>query len=446
MLWTIFVGATFGTVNARGVDGNKEFDSNSVRRGVVLGLGIGLGVIGLIGTGIYARRELTKIVIEQQRERDREEHIGAEMSHHLMNEECEAIQEERDYDDESLSFEDLEENPQELGEINSDLNISNVSSRGASPSFQRKTSYLSESSSIRARQRPWTPEAVAAELPIIPKFVQRYMSPLTTMDSPVPDQSNSDADGNTRGRNQSKSASMPPMTGEHSFSLELDEDVERGGRELSPRSAERRRTLQHNSPDNMNVALVASKRSAEKTNRPRSVSVPIDDEITTALAHIDETRVLSDDESPGSPKESDPIMTPIGSRNEFGNRRRCNTDPASIRHVNTAIKGELDTSAPSSLRKKRQQTQTWTPTSKKGLKKNNSFGSFGGLSDLARNIAPSQLMQQSSHSEHGGSRPRSRSMGMDYSPSGHHLELDLGDMESTVNEDAPDREWFWIWA
>ena len=66
LLWTIFVGATFGTINARGVDGNQEFDRDSVRKGVVLGLGIGLGVMGLIGTGIYARMELTKIILAEQ--------------------------------------------------------------------------------------------------------------------------------------------------------------------------------------------------------------------------------------------------------------------------------------------------------------------------------------------------------------------------------------------
>ena len=56
LLWTIFVGATFGTVNEKGVDGNQEFEGNNVRKGVVLGLGIGLGVVALIGTGIYARK------------------------------------------------------------------------------------------------------------------------------------------------------------------------------------------------------------------------------------------------------------------------------------------------------------------------------------------------------------------------------------------------------
>ena len=56
LLWTIFVGATFGTIDTKGVDGHKEFESTAVRKGVVLGLGIGLGVMGLIGTTIYARK------------------------------------------------------------------------------------------------------------------------------------------------------------------------------------------------------------------------------------------------------------------------------------------------------------------------------------------------------------------------------------------------------
>ena len=67
------MGATFGTVDARGVDGNKEFDQDSVRKGVVLGLGIGLGVMALIGTAIYARMELKKIVLAEQMERAIEE-------------------------------------------------------------------------------------------------------------------------------------------------------------------------------------------------------------------------------------------------------------------------------------------------------------------------------------------------------------------------------------
>jgi len=78
ILWTIFVRATFGTVNACGVDGNKEFDQNSVRKGIVLGLGI--GIAGIVGTGIYAWRELIKIVIAEQRERAMEEQaIGEEI-------------------------------------------------------------------------------------------------------------------------------------------------------------------------------------------------------------------------------------------------------------------------------------------------------------------------------------------------------------------------------
>ena len=56
LLWTIFVGATFGTISNRGVDGKDEFDRDSIRKGVVLGLGIGLGVMGLMGTAIYARQ------------------------------------------------------------------------------------------------------------------------------------------------------------------------------------------------------------------------------------------------------------------------------------------------------------------------------------------------------------------------------------------------------
>lgn len=61
LLWTIFVGATFGTISNRGVDGKDEFDRDSIRKGVVLGLGIGLGVMGLMGTAIYARQVSLRI-------------------------------------------------------------------------------------------------------------------------------------------------------------------------------------------------------------------------------------------------------------------------------------------------------------------------------------------------------------------------------------------------
>ena len=87
LIWTIFVGATFGTVGSKGVDGNQQLDEKSaVNKGVVLGLGIGLGVMGLIGTGIYARRELTKIIIAEQQSREAEEQAALRFSNSSLEE------------------------------------------------------------------------------------------------------------------------------------------------------------------------------------------------------------------------------------------------------------------------------------------------------------------------------------------------------------------------
>merc|ERR1719161_3350006 len=112
ILWTIFVGAAFGTVDANGVDGNQAFNQNGTRRGLLLGLGIGLGVAALIGTGIYARRELIKIALSEQHERSLEEQAAENMSERLMN--SFGVIHEGDEDERSLSFEDLE-NPQLCG-------------------------------------------------------------------------------------------------------------------------------------------------------------------------------------------------------------------------------------------------------------------------------------------------------------------------------------------
>ena len=246
ILWTIFVGATFGTVNAHGVDGNKEFDQNSVRKGVVLGLGIGLGVMGLVGTGIYARKELTKIVIAEQRERAMEEPVVLEMSHnYLMDGECEVILEEGE--DGSLSFEDLE-NPQLGDDTIDDYNDPDSSLRSSvtlGMSAISSNTHRSDSSSPgrqrRMQQRSWTPDTVAAELPILPKVLHRYLSPIRTLESSESSNLTSDFEGkaettiaapltpvddSNRRRDQYLSASMPPFAGQDNFSFDSEDEFD----------------------------------------------------------------------------------------------------------------------------------------------------------------------------------------------------------------------------
>mmetsp|Transcript_5358 Transcript_5358/g.12172 ORF Transcript_5358/g.12172 Transcript_5358/m.12172 type:complete len:1003 (+) Transcript_5358:46-3054(+) len=489
LLWTIFIGASFGTVNKRGVDGKEEFDENSVRKGLVLGLGIGLGIMGLIGTGIYARKELTKIIIAEQMERATEEELGEEeMSQHLMNGECEAIPEEEDGI--SLSFEDLE-NPQ-LGDSVNDFSFNSVNTREgviSLPGRQRKLN----------PPRSWTPEAVASELPILPKIVQRYLSPMiSSLESPGSNnnpiisnyEGNAEASPASDGtppadhgsvrRSRYTSSSLPPIAS-FSFDSDDDDDAEEGNTgesTSSPSSPSRRHSLQHNSLDNIKVALMSPRIAGEdkhKNNWPRASSAPMDDNILTGLADIDESRVLSDDESPSKePNASEILMDHVVAKNESGNRRRCNTDPTDREHGN----------ASPAKRKRRQQSPSWTPL-KRGfrLRKSQSFESSTGAQTQqqqqkhSRNRAPSPSQQlhnpdpTDQNEEEGGeiarssslpfpqqqqqqhNRPRSSSLpfvGAVLSPSGNHLELDIGNNNTGSDDDedgdGPSREWFWIWA
>ena len=173
LLWTIFVGATFGTINARGVDGNQEFDSNSLRKGVVLGLGIGLGVMGLIGTGIYARQELTKIILAEQ---------ALEQQDNSFAEEA-----RRNSDHENQDL----ENPQ-LGDsfhgnnderFHDNTNISSDNSNKNDASFHNGsfTEPIRDASPIR--DTPWSAEAIALELPIVPNIFRRRVGSCEQFDS-----------------------------------------------------------------------------------------------------------------------------------------------------------------------------------------------------------------------------------------------------------------------
>lgn len=170
LLWTIFVGATFGTINARGVDGNQEFDRNSVRRGVVLGLGIGLGVMGLIGTGIYARQELTKIILAEQAAEQAETSITEEAALRLQSSREDQLTRNGNS---SASLYDLE-NPQ-LGESFHDDEMPTNESflDNSARSLHNESSVARKRDAIPQRDVPWSPEAIALELPIMPQIFRR---------------------------------------------------------------------------------------------------------------------------------------------------------------------------------------------------------------------------------------------------------------------------------
>lgn len=186
LLWTIFVGATFGTISARGVDGNQEFDRDSMRKGVVLGLGIALGILGLIATGIYAREELTKIVLaEQALEQSEisivEEGVFIDQPHSSHEEQLTRK------DDSSTSSYDLEntqpgasgENANEkhetfLDNTNETVQNNGFVEQGKDNSPHRHTPY---------RDTPWSPEAIALELPIVPHIFRRKAGSTELLDS-----------------------------------------------------------------------------------------------------------------------------------------------------------------------------------------------------------------------------------------------------------------------
>ena len=253
VLWTVIVGATFGTVAARGVDGNKAIDSTV--KAVVLGLGVFFCVLGLIGTAIYARRELTKIIMDEQNEMAMEDRADAELAQSFRFSECESISEE----DGSCSFEDVDN--LQLGNTSADPS----DSQSASPPKMYRKIY----------RRPWTPNTVASELPILPKVLNLYLSPKRDQFDVRSDESSSSvARTNCK---QNRSASMPD--GFHSILDDSDTSAS------SPYSDSRRHTVDNLSPEIIRVGLV----STPKSSVPRSTSFSTEDTCIHGLANIDET-------------------------------------------------------------------------------------------------------------------------------------------------------------
>ena len=157
LIWTIFVGATFGSVGSKGVDGNKQLDEKSTLKYLVLGLGIGLGVMGLLGTGIYARRELTKIIIAQQQSRESEEEavLGQENPQSGCDDDNMLLAENEDY----ARIAQNRKSP--FGYLS--MPVSSSSSPASSP--------------VDDERRNWTADNIVAELPIVPvPFIWKMMA------------------------------------------------------------------------------------------------------------------------------------------------------------------------------------------------------------------------------------------------------------------------------
>lgn len=179
LIWTIIVGATFGTVGSRGVDGNQQLDDKSaVNKYIVLGLGIGLGVLGLIGTAIYARKELAKIVLAEQQAREREEQEARLV---YSNDELDEENPQSGYVNDSLPFEESPYPPlspsshsltrsRRRGSHGSMHSMMSGNSESSTPSRTGRPTTPVMSPPSGRRSRTWTEEEVMAELPIVPVF------------------------------------------------------------------------------------------------------------------------------------------------------------------------------------------------------------------------------------------------------------------------------------
>mmetsp|Transcript_21828 Transcript_21828/g.43724 ORF Transcript_21828/g.43724 Transcript_21828/m.43724 type:complete len:725 (-) Transcript_21828:34-2208(-) len=186
LIWTIFVGATFGTVGSKGVDGNQQLDEKSaVNKGVVLGLGIGLGVMGLIGTGIYARRELTKIIIAEQQSREAEEQAALRFSNSSLEEGAENPQ--SGYDEDSVSLATIEESASIARSRKGSFHSTDELSAHISPSLSLDAE-LSPNLTAPARRRNWTADNIAAELPIVPVVSPYFWKMMSSSETPRDDQ------------------------------------------------------------------------------------------------------------------------------------------------------------------------------------------------------------------------------------------------------------------
>lgn len=422
ILWTIFVGAAFGTVDANGVDGNQAFNQNGTRRGLLLGLGIGLGVAALIGTGIYARRELIKIALSEQHERSLEEQAAENMSERLMN--SFGVIHEGDEDERSLSFEDLE-NPQlcgnqseyteEKNEIAQNDNHSCIPSpmrdQGQAPDTPRDDNQYQ-------RRHVWTPESLSAELPVIPRMATKLLqgfrppdsdpvlspsisTPRRLIDSEENDTTSVEENESMGNMERRRSASFPtlpirPLSSPSSHLFEFnpedatyDDDMQRrhsieGERPSSPHSLEF---------------------EAAKTGE------------SSILTNIDETLAL----------DLSVLSTTMQQNSMSPSRERCQTDPLDAGHSSVAAKDPTITCTNQILSEDRRSHR---------LRKRHSFGSLEHVCETAASSLPSAIS-----SDEDRARSPSESLDNQIASMRHHSS------EAEYDEDEdPSREWFWIWA
>ncbi len=461
LLWTIFVGATFGTVDARGVDGNKEFDQDSVRKGVVLGLGIGIGVMALIGTAIYARMELKKIVLAEQMERVIEE------QELFMNAEIEVGQEDGEDDDRgSVSIVDSE-NPQtgDWGHVSFD---SIEHSRDGLPKNRRRASSHSSLNTLERHHRgitqpTWTPEAVDAELPILPKVILRCLArpsdEINTTGHERGEETNPASvwpdDSTPKNRQRSASASASPWHRRRhaSDAAKVNVDALRnvGANILAP-------TSRRHSDGITDGALTVT---PETTLRADATCSDNANEIMPSLANIYETRALSDDQlsEEADGYECHTVTSPHVMNEAV--RRRCNTDPTDQRNYERQDLGATTNGASSthSQRKKRWQqvshVQTTPPRQKQqDMESRYSFGSLHTGHVMLNNdeecSSPRPRCNSlNTHLPQGMPRHQfSSPLPFELLPAGNHVGLDISGSADDDDDDSLDtpREWFWIWS
>ncbi len=433
LLWTIFVGATFGTVDARGVDGNEEFDRNSVRKGVVLGLGIGLGIMALIGTAIYARMELKKIILAEQMER-----AIQEQELFLHDDEIEVGREDADRD---LTLFDTSENPQ-TGDWDNISFDSIEHGREGLPANGRRVSSLSSLTTLERHwgitQHPWTPETLDAELPILPKVIIRcFPRPNVEVDTTAHERR--EETPNYRRRRQSHS----------SDTAKLNADASRNIRVNTTAPTSRR----HSDGVSMGALMVTPERALRS-----DTSFETGNDMMSSLAKVYETRALSDDPlfDKADGEESHTVASPYVS-NETLYRRRCDTDPTDRRNHKNDLDVRTDDGKSATQRKKRWQQSspayTTPPKQQQGMKSRHSLGllcteevifKYG---DECSPIRP-RCNSLNIHLPQGKLQHHSSiSLPHELSPAGGHVGLDISGRDD-VDDDSMDkpREWFWIWS
>ena len=438
LLWTIFVGATFGTVNARGVDGNKEFDRDSVRKGVVLGLGIGLGVIALIGTAIYARMELKKIILAEQMER-----AIQEQELFLHDDEIEVGREDGVEADHDLAVFDTSDNPQ-TGDWDNISFDSLEHGREGLPTIRRRVSSHGSLTTLERHrgitQHPWTPETLDAELPIFPKVITRCFPRPNVEVAATAHERREEATSNYLRRRQSHSSDTANLNAGTSRNI--------GVNTTSPTSR------RHSDDVTMGALMVTPERALRTDTSLETVN-----DMMSSLANIYETRALSDDQlfDKVDGEESHTVASPNVS-NETLYRRRCNTDPTDRRnHEHQDIDVNANDVISATQRKKRWQpsspTYTTPPKQQQGMKSRHSIGSIHSEEVILKHgdeCSPSRPRCNSlnTHLPQGKLKHHSSiSLPQELSPAGGRVGLDISGRNDDDDDstDSP-REWFWIWS